>query len=92
MIFEGSRYEFSPLIRVLTGNKELLPALYQDTRLLKRRFVFQEHVWSVGDRIDLLAARFLGDSDRWWVIMLANPEITDPDTIEPTTVIRIPRE
>ena len=31
-----------------------------------------EYVFKVGDRLDHLAARFLGDDEYWWVIALVN--------------------
>lgn len=49
------------------------------------------YVWKDGDRIDDLAAKFLGDPYSWWRIMDANPSIQDPWGIEVGTAIRIPK-
>lgn len=43
-----------------------------------------------GDTFDLLAARFLGDSDRYWEIADINPQVEWPDRIPTGTVVRIP--
>lgn len=49
------------------------------------------YVWKDGDRMDLVAAEFLGDSYAWWRITDINPEIVDPWNIAPGTAIRIPK-
>jgi hypothetical protein len=46
--------------------------------------------WIVTDRLDVLANKFLGNSEYWWRILDINPEIIDPLTITPGTQIRIP--
>jgi hypothetical protein len=43
-----------------------------------------------GDRIDLLAARFYGDPNLWWVIAEANNIELVPTQLVPATTIRIP--
>jgi len=43
-----------------------------------------------GDTFDLLAARFLGDSTRYWEIADINPQVQWPDRIPTGTTIRIP--
>jgi nucleoid-associated protein YgaU len=52
---------------------------------------YTEYTWTEGDSLDYLAAAFLGNPKLWWQIMDINPTISDPLTIEPGTVIRIPR-
>lgn len=42
-----------------------------------------------GDRLDILANRFLGRSDLWWIICDYN-DIFFPLELEPGTVLRIP--
>lgn len=53
---------------------------------------YTEHVWEDGDTLAALAyhSNALNTSEYWWKIMDINPEITDPFTIEPGTIIRIP--
>ncbi|WP_229369291.1 LysM domain-containing protein [Umezawaea beigongshangensis] len=49
-----------------------------------------EHVVSEGDRVDLLADRYLGDAGAWWRVADANP-VLDPAelTATPGRVVRI---
>lgn len=43
-----------------------------------------------GDRLDLLAYKYYGDTTLWWVIAKAN-DITDGDfSLKPATELRIP--
>jgi hypothetical protein len=51
-------------------------------------FFFYE--WVETDRLDLLANKFLGNSELWWQILDINPQIIDPLIITPGTQIRIP--
>ena len=44
------------------------------------------------DRIENIAARYLGNPTLWWKIMDLNPEVLDPFNIKPGTMLRIPRE
>lgn len=52
----------------------------------------QEYVYKVGDRLDHLSAKFLGDDSYWWVIALVN-NINYPFAsggLVPGTVLLIP--
>jgi len=51
---------------------------------------YVEHTWKYGDTLANLANTYLGGSKYWWEIMDINPEIIDPFSIDPGTVIRIP--
>ena len=44
----------------------------------------------LGDRLDLLAFDFYGDSSFWWVIASANALPGDSLVVEPGTQLRIP--
>ena len=44
----------------------------------------------LGDRLDLLAFDFYGDSTFWWVIASANALPGDSLVVEPGTQLRIP--
>lgn len=48
------------------------------------------YTWGEYDRLDRLAARFLGSPLLWWKILDANPMIQSPTDIRPGTQIRIP--
>lgn len=49
-----------------------------------------DYTLAAGERLDVLAARFLGDDRYYWVIALVN-NIKWPIGIAPGTVLRIPR-
>lgn len=51
---------------------------------------FTYHLLSGGDRPDTLAGDFYGNSDLWWVIADANPEIMDWMDLPLGAVVRIP--
>jgi nucleoid-associated protein YgaU len=51
---------------------------------------FMTYTWTSEDRIDLIASEFLGSPNLWWKIMDINPEVVNPFTINPGTVLRIP--
>lgn len=48
-----------------------------------------DHVLGAGDRLDLLAYRYYGDEEYWWVIALSN-RILDPFSLVVGTKLRIP--
>jgi len=50
-----------------------------------------DHTLAVGERLDGLAAIYLGDDRYYWVIALVN-DITWPLGIAPGTVLKIPRD
>lgn len=50
-----------------------------------------EHILVAGERLDVLAHKYYGDEDYWWVIALAN-RIMDPFMMVPGTRLRIPSE
>ena len=52
---------------------------------------YVEYTWTDGDTLDYLAAAYLGNSKLWWQILDINPSITNPLSIAPGTVIRIPK-
>lgn len=50
----------------------------------------QAHVVAEGETLAFLADRYLGDHQRWPEIARLNPEVTDPDEIEPGVRLLIP--
>ncbi|HEU5118654.1 MAG TPA: hypothetical protein VFT74_18800 [Isosphaeraceae bacterium] len=48
-----------------------------------------DHVLSVGERLDLLAFKYYGDPEYWWVIALAN-RIQDPFSLTVGQRLRVP--
>ena len=47
------------------------------------------HTVVEGDRVDLLAQRYLGQADQWWIICDYN-DIFFPLELTPGTILRIP--
>lgn len=50
-----------------------------------------EHIIQAGERLDIIAHRYYGDEDYWWVVAIAN-RIMDPFTLEVGRRLRIPSE
>lgn len=87
MISKRSRYVKSVLYR--DGSDEFLG--YRPPFDKSERPDDRFHKVVAGDRIDLLAYRYLGDSKLWWVICDYNA-IAFPLELEPGAVLRIPSE
>lgn len=85
MIGKRSRYASSVLY--VDGDNEFLGTRksIDSTPRSDDRF----HTVEEGDRVDLLAYRYLGDASLWWVICDFN-EINFPLELAPGRVIRIP--
>lgn len=92
MIYEGSRYDGEPLLRVQDHLGKYHLALYVRPTADQWSFEFDQYVVTEGDRLDNLAGDAYGDPELWWLIARANPEVFYPDSIPPGTVIRIPYE
>jgi nucleoid-associated protein YgaU len=50
-----------------------------------------DHIVQGGERLDVIAHKYYGDEDYWWIIALAN-RIMDPFTLEVGRRLRIPNE
>ena len=78
-----SRYDE---LRDIRG-KEFVPK-YPDIPL---NFQDQYFITTEGDRFDILAQQFYNDSSLWWIISIANPQLSqDSLYIPPGTQIRVP--
>lgn len=88
-IFVGSRYEYEPVDRVLGGDGQFHATIYRVPGPTLGDYTFRSHIVIENDRLDVLAATFYGDSELWWLIAEANPELFDFDPA-PGTVLRIP--
>jgi hypothetical protein len=51
---------------------------------------FYTYEWKDGDRLDLIANKFLGNPQFWWKIMDLNPEVINPTQISAGTLLRLP--
>lgn len=49
-------------------------------------------ITTAGDRYDILAQQFYGDSSLWWVIAIANNSKKDGLIVEPGIQLRIPAD
>lgn len=50
-----------------------------------------DHIYQAGDRLEIIAHKYYGDEEYWWVIALAN-RIIDPFAIPVGTTLHIPTE
>ncbi|MFE2107273.1 hypothetical protein ACFXAF_15560 [Kitasatospora sp. NPDC059463] len=85
----GSRYHGVPLALHTEPDGRQVP--YLRRRLLPRAdglTPLAEHTVGAGDRLDLLADRYLGSADQWWRIADANP-VLDPRELTATPGRRI---
>ena len=48
------------------------------------------YTWKNGDNLSSLSEYYGSGAKYWWEIMDINPEISDPFSIEPGTVLRVP--
>ena len=87
----SSRYHDVEIVQFVTTDGRTIACL-------RRRFVpgaekfatLQEHRVKEGERLDLLAAQYLGDPEQFWKICDANTAFVPSDlTDTPGTVIRI---
>lgn len=90
-IYSGSRYEYSLIDFFSTElNGDENPTVFY-TMTDMGVVSYYEHVYGRDERLDLLATKYYGTPQFWWVIAEYNPEITDFTNIPAGTVIRVPR-
>lgn len=85
MIISGSRYEDGAIV---TQPDRTVWVERNHKRPTGRHVLY---TWQQSDRIDRIAARFLGDPTLWWRILDENPLVQDVHDITPGEQIRIPR-
>lgn len=91
MIFLDSRYADSRLYKSWdnrVNKQEYHITIRREWPAYEIPFFYYE--WVETDRLDLLASKFLGNSELWWQILDINSQIIDPLDIPPGTQIRIP--
>jgi phage tail protein X len=83
-----NRYRNIPILKDNTGNRYYKTTIYPDIPLQQT----DVYVYTTqGDRYDILAAQYYGDSSLWWIIATANPEIPKNSLFPPEGIqIRIP--
>lgn len=89
MILPDSRYASS----TITVVEDPLRGTHQAVTVLpppERSFAFTYYQVVAGETVDMLADRFMGQGQYWWMIADANPEILDWNDLPTGTVLRIP--
>jgi hypothetical protein len=85
-----SRYWDGPLAQIPNKYTDVYEiSVYRNYNVSGTKEFFP-YTWVDGDSLGNLAYTYLGESKYWWKIADINPAITDPFSIEPGTVIRIP--
>ena len=87
MIFKGSRFVGNNLF-VDTDND--MTYLDQPSTYIKPHKSDLIYRFVAGDRLDLLAKRFYGDSQKHWIILYANPQYSNETEIEEGALLTIP--
>jgi hypothetical protein len=83
-----NRYQDIPVIKSATGKQIYATSRYPEIPLSENDIYVYT---SQGDRYDLLALNYYGDSSLWWVIAAGNPNIDLMTLVIPEGVqIRIP--
>ena len=83
-----NRYQGIPVLKSETGKRVYATSRYPEIPLSENDI----YVYTTqGDRFDVLALQYYGDSSLWWVISIANPNISLMTLVIPEGVqIRIP--
>ena len=83
-----NRYQNIPVIKSVTGKQIYATSRYPEIPLSENDI----YVYiSQGDRYDLLALNYYGDSSLWWIIAAGNPNVDLMTLVLPEGVqIRIP--
>jgi hypothetical protein len=82
-----SRYDYTPIIRDEEDKRFYATTIYPDILPTNEDIYI---ITTIGDRLDLLAFDFYGDSTLWWIIASAND--MQPDSLVPPLgmTLRIP--
>ena len=83
-----NRYQGIPILKEISGKRAYATSRYPEVPLSENDI----YVYTTqGDRYDVLALNYYGDSSLWWVISIANPNISLNSLVIPEGVqIRIP--
>lgn len=95
MFDPDSRYANLPTAAVQVSDGE---AGTREVRYVRRRFLppaerfstLAEHAVTEGDRLDNVAARYLGEPTRYWLLCDANNAMHPGELEEPGGTIRVP--
>lgn len=89
MIYQDSRYENADVVRMQKDGKTRLTVIPQPPTVLVV-IDYAYHRVVEGETVDLLADRYLGDPELWWVIAEANPQRAFYATLPAGALLRIP--
>lgn len=81
------RYDNSNILKTSTGKQYFSGILYP---IINPKDSDIYVITTVGDRLDLLANQYYGDSTLWWIISSVNNLRRDSIFIAPGTQLRIP--
>lgn len=87
---EQSRYSESEFHWIYTTGRGSRYTAYLNT-ITFMTVPYTVHVVKVTDTLAILAAKYYGDTGRWWVIADANPQVFYPNDLVPGQQIRIPQ-
>lgn len=88
MISSNSRYATTKLTTQEINNKSVIYILPPNQIVTVFSYTF--YTVTFADRIDSIAATFLGNPALWYKIAQVNPQIMNWLNLQPGTVIRIP--
>lgn len=89
MIFQDSRYA-TACIESVPDDQGVYHATLYSSCTPPPAVGFSVYQVHFGDRLDSIAALTLGDSELWWQVADANPELIYPDQLTVGMFIRIP--
>ncbi len=83
-----NRYQDNRILTTIKNKQYYATTLYQNIPLSNTDLYVNT---TVGDRYDLLAQQFYGDSSLWWIIPMANNQLVKDSLFPPVGLtIRIP--
>jgi nucleoid-associated protein YgaU len=88
VIFKGSRYARTGTYTVMAADGRMVTALKM--RVIPSTPAGLLHTFTADERLDLLAATFYGNPEKFWLIADANPAMDPEDLLEPGRLLRIP--
>lgn len=88
-IYEESRYETAPVVPVAASDG-VFRATIQPPLGAPDIGDYSVHRVEFGETMDVIAFQAYGDTEFWWRIADANPELDYPDAVEPGMLLRIP--
>lgn len=85
-----NRYQYIPVITSSLGKRYYRDSKYPRIPLSVNDIYV---VTTIGDRFDILASQYYGDSSLWWIISIANEELSQNSLyISEGTQLRIPTD